>query len=328
MLQAGWHIEVVPSERFYCGTTGRCVLLTTAAIAACWQHGAQQQREGPQADAQAAAALTFLLAHEFAHGLARHAVRCRAGRRLPGLGLLPYRVAPSLTARPCLPGCQEEKELFYMRSMLAFGCRYMLAAWRHRLLPPAGDRHNGEPAAVSREEALRQDAAQLKLRVAASLQQLAWQHEYEADALACAALGRASVPPRQWAARLQVLQRVVREEGSGAGSCGEQEWPAGTAGAQAAVEREEEEEAAAYKEVAQLLAGRAMRHLEAGRHGAAQLLLDDTLRWPVPAAWLPGLAPAQRAQLLGHLLHTHPPLARREQAVRRLAEQWEEVKRL
>lgn len=80
---AGWHIEVVPSAHFYCGTTGRCVLVSTTAIAACWRHGigacagAERQPDASgrqQVQAQALAALTFLLAHEFAHGLARHAV--------------------------------------------------------------------------------------------------------------------------------------------------------------------------------------------------------------------------------------------------------------
>lgn len=99
--EQGWHIEVVPSSHFYCGTAHRCIVLTTAAVAACWAEGAsqgsggggkslgtapaaatrqQQQRQQEQAEA----ALLFLLGHEMGHGLGRHTVRAAAepvGRR-------------------------------------------------------------------------------------------------------------------------------------------------------------------------------------------------------------------------------------------------------
>ena len=94
MLQEqGWHIEVVPSPHFYCGTASRCIVLTTAAIAACWQDGAgnsssgalpskpgaagaaEQRQQQQQQQEQAEAALLFLLGHEMGHSLGRHTVR-------------------------------------------------------------------------------------------------------------------------------------------------------------------------------------------------------------------------------------------------------------
>lgn len=74
----GWHIEVVPSEEFYCGTAHRCIVVSTAAIATCFgRHGTTSgcSQGGAAVEERPEAALLFLLGHEMAHGMQRHAVR-------------------------------------------------------------------------------------------------------------------------------------------------------------------------------------------------------------------------------------------------------------
>lgn len=85
LQEHGWHVEVVPSKHFYCGTSGRCIIITTAAVAACWRssggdgcsRGGREQLDGTAGETQSGAAeatLLFLLAHELGHGLAQHTV--------------------------------------------------------------------------------------------------------------------------------------------------------------------------------------------------------------------------------------------------------------
>lgn len=136
------------------------------------------------------------------------------------------------------------------------------------------------------------------------------QHEIEADALACRLMGQAGVPPQMWASRLQLLQHVAAEE---------RQQAHGTEAVTGGGTSEEEEEAEAYLAAAALLAARVAEHLAADERGAAQALLDASLRWPVPASWLRGMGQGQAAELLLRLMHTHPPLRRRVRAVQQLA---------
>ena len=209
--------------------------------------------------------------------------------------------------------------------MLDFACRYAAAEWQHRL---CRWRAGGGGAGGAAEEARQAEAAALKLRLAASLQWISWQHEHEADALACCMMKRAGVHRRQWPARLQLLQRVAALEAGGdqqlgGGSCS----GSSAGGLQDAAVREgalaaaEEEEAAAHLKAAAVLAAEVREQLAAGDVAAAQRTLDSYQRWPLPAGWLAGMQERQQAQLIASLASSHPPLATRERRVRQLAAQ-------
>lgn len=189
--------------------------------------------------------------------------------------------------------------MLYSLLMLAFCWRYSLGEWRHRLrsrLPSSWAAGGAAATSEAWPAAWRAEAAEHKLQLADSLQQLSWRHEFEADAWACRLMGAAGVPPQDWPARLLVLRRVAAAEGA-----------------------EEEEEEAAYMEAGEALAGKAMQQLTAGDASGAQALLDRHLRLPVPASWLRCMTPEERARLLGTLLHTHPPLGRRIEQVQQLS---------
>ncbi|KAL4422614.1 hypothetical protein ABPG75_008811 [Micractinium tetrahymenae] len=302
--ESGWHVEVVPSPLFYCGTRHRCIVLTTAAIAACWQQPDHEPRsdagqmrsssslepgQQPALAHSPRAALLFLLGHELAHGLAQHTA---------------------------------EKAVQYSARMLLFCWRYILAERRFWAASTLGRQSTARLGCVDRgsgggSSQLQSAAAELKLQVAAGLQQLSWQHEREADALACHLLAAAGVPPQHWADGLAVLQRMTADEQQ---AVGEPSPPCsalveGAAAAAAA----EEEEAAAYHAAAGRLAAEASALLASGDTEAAQQLLDGILRWPLPAGWLMGLAAEQQAALLSCAMRSHPPLAARAAWVQELA---------
>lgn len=211
--------------------------------------------------------------------------------------------------------------MHYSLQMLGFAWRYTAAEWRHRLR-----RWRGSSSRAG-ESTWQAESAALKLRLAASLQWISWQHEHEADALACSMMCRAGVPRQQWPARLQLLQRVAEQEAGGAqqpacssssddsGCCSRQD----AAAHEVKLARAEEQEAAAHLEAAGILAADISDQLAAGQPSAAQRMLDSYQRWPVPAGWLAGLEPRQQAELVASLAWSHPPLAARERRVRQLA---------
>lgn len=134
LQRGGVRVEPVLSPTFFCGASGRCVLLTTGAAAACCQRGADQADQA----AAARATLLYLLGHELGHILAGHTV---------------------------------EKAGLYVQQMLAFSCRCMLADARRRLrcmLAPSG------AGVAAAEAAWRAEVAALQLQVAAHLQWLSW----------------------------------------------------------------------------------------------------------------------------------------------------------
>lgn len=261
-------------------------------------------------------------AHTFSQLIDSSPEACAAGMR-----------AVVSTGCPALPAplLQEEKASHYSFEMLGFAWRYTAAEWRHRQRHwrAGNDGSSGGGSRVeAAEEAWQAESAALKLQLAASLQWISWQHELEADALACSMMGRAGVPQRQWPARLQLLQRVAEQEAGGAqhAACssssdgsGGNEGSQGAAAREAALALAEEQEADAHFEAAAALAADISSRLAAGERSAAQCMLDSYQRWPVPAGWLAGMELQQQAKLVASLAWSHPPLATRERRVRQLA---------
>lgn len=134
------------------------------------------------------------------------------------------------------------------------------------------------------------------------------QHEWEADAIACAALARAGVPAERWADVARVLGwRPKRELKVGRLQL------TLLSDADPATEADLRRLAAAILKLAGV-----MRRV--GRASEADaLLLRHTSCPETEQLWLWGLPPADREAILLQLMQTHPPLEQRRERILRLA---------